>query len=189
MSDHRPERGLRELSGRVRRLIDREVEDGIALYDRAALEARLAERFEGGMKGAAPPARARSSWLPAVGFAGAAVAALFILLWFAGPRPGTLGSAEGTFRRALAEAPGIRSLELTAEVREAAGSAPAGAAAFLSEALSVATRSASGSPAHVWSAAERLTPRYGLKEKMELLFGERAIERALMNYKDKFGEV
>jgi hypothetical protein len=60
---------------------------------------------------------------------------------------------------------------------------------MVSRVLASASQSAASGQRPTGPTPESLKPRYSLQQKMELLSGHRMIERALLNYKEKFTEV
>jgi hypothetical protein len=177
-----------ELPEGIRRLIEGEIEEGLPRVWGPEFDSRLRARLEA----AASPAPGRLSrrfWIPALAAAGAAALALVAWLWIGRTGTAGFGTAAEVLGWTLERMPGVRNLETGSGPGTFAEEAASKSAGVIWLALGSASRGASTAPPPPGPSPERLKPRYDLEQKMEILFGQRTIERALSIYKDKFREV
>jgi hypothetical protein len=189
MSNPDKEKRIRELPERVRLLIDREMREGLPRVRSREFESRLAARLTERKEQPLAAIGRRRLWKPTLAVAGAAALVLVAVLWISRTQPGTVGSAADAFAVTLGRTPGVQNLEISVRPIPPAGEAPSESAILVCRALASASQSAASGPRTQAPSLENLKPRYGLRQKMEILFGQRMIERALLTYKDKFREV
>jgi hypothetical protein len=189
MNSRDKETRIIELPEGIRRLIEREIEEGLSRVRRPEFESRLRARLKAAGAAPAPGRLARRFWIPALAAAGAAALLLVAWLWIGRPGAAGSGTAAEALGSALERMPGVRNLETGLGPGTFAEEAASKSAGVIWLALGSASRGASTAPPPPGPSPESLRPRYDLEQKMEILFGQRTIERALSYYKDKFREV
>lgn len=178
---------IAELPDDLRRIIRREVEDGLADLGAKDFEADLRAKL-GTAPEAAPHRFIFLKTAPAVGLALAAVTIGVAILWLAKSSPSPAGP--GFLALSLEVSPGLINLQdypLPAPVAEA-GLASA-ATDLVGRALVSVAGAAAASPGPGIERAMKPVPRTSLEQKMKLLYGDRTVERALESFRDKFKEV
>lgn len=182
MNDRKQMKEAVELSGRIHRLIDREIKDGLKGFRAGDFEARLAARMNSGRR----PGPARASWarilLPGAALAGAAALMLIILSHSGGRHPAVAGSAVAAFSSALEGRTGFQSVEMTRRIPAAGTQAPSPAVVAMFRSLAAAAGAADAEAAPAIPDMDGLVPRYDLNAKIEILIGQKAIERAFSIY-------
>jgi len=183
------EKRKQELPEGVRLLIEREIQEGLPRVRSREFESRLAARLKEREGQLLAAIGRRRVWIPALAVAGAAALVLVAVLWFVRPQPVVPGAAADAFGTTLGRLPGVQNLETSVRPITPAGGAPTDTAVMVCRVLTVASQGAASGPRTEALSPKNLKPRYDLRQKMEILFGQRMIERALSTYKDKFREV
>jgi len=189
MSSPDKEKQMKELPERVRLLIDREMQEGLPRVRSREFESRLASRLGEGEEQPRAAISRRRFWKPALAVAGAVALVLVAVLWFVRPQPVVSGATSDAFGVTLGRMPGFQNLETAVRLAPPAAEVPSESSVTVSRVLASASQSAASGQPPAGLSPENLKPRYDLRQKMEILFGHRIIERALSNYKDKFREV
>jgi len=185
MSERNSKKPMMDMPDKVRSLIRGETEDGLRRFRSGNFETRLKSGLH-----AFPERRrrlislTRPSWAPALGFTFAVVVIGAAVLWFIRTSP----SPSAGLTPALDGLPGFRTLDMVSLPDTGADEIPAPAESVFSRALAAAA-AASETGVPEMSAPRNIVPRYDLEQKMEILFGERTIERALELFRYKFKEV
>ena len=185
MSERNSKKPMMDMPDKVRSLIRRETEDGLRRFRSGDFETRLKSGLQ-----AFPERRrrlmslTRPSWAPALGLTFAAVVIGAAVLWFIRTSP----SPSAGLSPALYGLPGFRTLDMVSPPDTGADEIPAPAESVFSRALAAAA-AASENGVPEMPSPRNIVPRYDLEQKMEILFGERTIERALELFRYKFKEV
>ena len=185
MSERNSKKPMMDMSDKVRSLIRGETEDGLRRFRSGNFETRLKSGLH-----AFPERRRRfitltwPSWAPALGFTFAAVVIGAAILWFIRTPP----SPSAGLTLALNGLPGFRTLDMVSLLDTGADEIPVPAESVFSRALAAAAAASEIGLPEI-STPRNIVPRYNLEQKMEILFGERTIERALELFRYKFKEV
>ncbi len=178
MADRKTHATIPDLPGDIREAIRRETDEGLATFRAGNFEGRLSRALRD--QETAPARRTRvPRWAPALGLAAVALAAIgAAVLWFGrSPRP---APAEWAWVDAFGKMPGFRTLDASARTAPSPD-APDGSG-FESAIRKAASGAAPRPTAPEIPNAGGYAPRYSLDQKIEILYGDKAIERALASF-------
>jgi hypothetical protein len=190
MNENDKGKPLFDMPEKVRLIIQRETEDGLRRFRAGNFDSRLqaADRIRPERTKFAP-GLFRGAWIPVFGFTLGAIIIISAILWFGRAKP--LRTPEGlkTIDAALSDLPGFRTLDLSYQIEPLGNEVPSMDVASVSQALASAGRNAAAVEGVAVPSTGKLVPRYSIKQKMKILFGDKTIEQALSLFKEKFKEV